>query len=112
MKLVKQFTIKLDKLDLSTERKEDLLAKYLKANSKTEAEMNEYFEIIPSKLSNKKIVKSKGNKKKSNPEAKYATKNENYYATKGKSFDDRARPTIDVHLTSDEALNKKYLKNA
>ncbi|MEJ6123533.1 hypothetical protein MT390_16965 [Vibrio sp. 2-Bac 85] len=63
MKLVKQFTINLDKLDLSGERKADLLAKYLSASAKTESEMNEYFEVIPPESDKKKRGKSKGNSK-------------------------------------------------
>jgi hypothetical protein len=112
MKLVKQFSDKLDKLLLSTERKADLLAKYLAADSKAESEMNEYFEIIPPELDKKKKGKSKSNIKRKNPEAKYVAKNENYFATKGKSFDSRARPTIDIHIESDETLDKKYFKNS
>lgn len=111
MKLVKQLSTNLDKLDLSTERKEHLLAKYIAADSKTESEMNEYFEVIPPEINKKKRGKSKSNSNTKNPKAQYISKDQDYYAMEGRSFDHRARQTIDVHISSDESLNKKYFKN-
>ncbi len=113
MKMVKQFTQKLDSLNISIDRKADLLSKYLNANSNLESKMNEYFEIIPPLISKKTKRKVVANNKKKikNPEAKYII-NDNYYGSRRKSFDHKARATIDIHLESDASLGKKYFSNS
>lgn len=112
MKRVKQFTEKLDSLNLNTDRKTDLLFKYLNAGSKLEYEMNEYFEILPPAISKKNKGKSKAPKsrKVKNTKAKYID-NHNCDGSNPKIFDNRARATINIHLESDTLLGKKYFNN-
>ena len=114
MKFVEQLTQKLEELNLSDERKNDLISKYMLADQTLEREMNEYFHLRKSpakkkaKASNKKALISK----RQNPKAQYVDRQGSYRGSNACIIDHRARPTTDVHSNSDRELDKEYFKNS
>ena len=102
MKTLDQLRKTLDDLNLGTARKADLINKYKEAGSTLRKEMQEYFGI----KSNEDAISNNKNTSNNKPDDKA------YYGSNARNLDHRARPTSDLHLEADQALDDEYFKNS
>lgn len=105
MKSLDQLRKILNELELGEARKADLINKYKKADSSLRNEMQEYFGIKATEEEAPNIKHTENNNY-NKPDSKA------YYGSNARNFDHRARPTPDLHLESDKALDNEYFKNS